>query len=318
MSFFSSIPTIFSTVLKHYTEGPPKKSWDLKFHLTLAVVKSDNQFSKKPIEQSRKEMEDYLKPEIPSNITIKDVILDEEYRQKSKTHLEKILKQYDDVLHEGWKDPNNQGLHGEWLYINEKTDHVVLYLHGGGFCIGSAKSVRTVTLKLVELTDSRIFALDYRLSPESQFPAALCDSVAAYLYLINPGPNAGFEPINPKRIVFAGESAGGNLVFSTLLALRDAGLPLPAGGIALVDLTHSMPSFWDAKIDKVDFVPSKLGLFAFPSSPTMDESHINAKALADKISLKNPTIVSHPSFTEVPRFNHYCANEALAIPYIRQ
>ncbi|CAG8612732.1 35036_t:CDS:2, partial [Racocetra persica] len=297
MLLFEYIPTIFSTVLKHYTKGPPKKSWGLKFHLTVAVTKRDNKLSKKPIERTQKEIDDYLKPKIPSNITIKNVILDEEYRQKSKTHLEKILKQYDDVLDEGWKEPNDKGLHGEWMYINENAseiDHVILYLHGGGFCIGSAKYARTVTLKFVELADSRIFALDYRLSPQSQFPAALCDSVAA---------------------------AGGNLVFATLLALRDAGLPLPAGAIALspwVDLTHSMQSFWDAKIDKVDFVPSKLGLFAFPSSPVMDEYHTNAKALADKITLKNPTIVSHPSFTEVPRFNHYCANEALTIPYVRQ
>ncbi|CAG8847715.1 17681_t:CDS:2, partial [Racocetra persica] len=99
---------------------------------------------------------------------------------------------------------------------------------------------------------------NYRLSPQNQFPAALCDSIAAYLYLINPGPNAGFEPINPKRIVLAGGSAGGNLVFATLLSLRDAGLPLPAGAIVLVDLTQSMPSTRDSEIDKVDYIPSKL------------------------------------------------------------
>ncbi|CAG8656243.1 5788_t:CDS:2, partial [Racocetra persica] len=84
-----------------------------------------------------------------------------------------------------------------------------------------------------------------------------------------------------------------------------------------VDLTHSMPSFWDAEMDKVDFLPSDLGLFTnYPSSPAIDEYQVNAKALADKIALKKPTIVSHPSFTELPRFNYYCANEALAIPYV--
>ncbi|CAG8796053.1 24594_t:CDS:2, partial [Racocetra persica] len=236
MSFFSSIPTIFSTVLKHYTEGPPKKSWDLKFHLIMAMIKNNIRLQKRSIEQTQKEFADQFKITLPPNITIKDVILDEEYRQKSKTYLEKILKQYDDVLDEKWKEPNDKGLHGEWMYINEKiseTDHVVLYLHGGAFCVGSAEQVRTITHKFVEYADSRIFAIDYRLSPQSQFPAALCDSIAAYLYLINPGPNAGFEPINPKRIIFAGESAGGNLVFTTLLALRDAELPLPAGAIAL-------------------------------------------------------------------------------------
>ncbi|CAG8594043.1 17102_t:CDS:2 [Cetraspora pellucida] len=325
MSFFSSIPTIFSTALEHYTKGPPRKSWDLKFHLLIAMIQHNMSLPLKSIEQAQKEFEKQFEAKIPPNLTIKEVLLDEEYRQKSKTHLEKILKQYDDVLDERWKDPNDEGLHGEWMYINEKsseTDNVILYLHGGGFCVGSPKCTRIVTRKFVELADSRIFALDYRLSPKSQFPAALCDALAAYLYLTNPGPNAGFEPINPKRIVLAGESAGGNLVFSVLLALRDAGLPLPAGAIPLspwVDLTHSMPSFMDAEMDKTDYIPSNLGLFTnYPSSPIMDEYHTNAKVLADKIALKKPTIVGHPSFTALPRFNLYCPNEALAIPYVTQ
>ncbi|CAG8704831.1 33626_t:CDS:2, partial [Racocetra persica] len=322
MSFFSfleSIPTISSTVFKHFTEGPPKKSWDLRFHLTIAMINANIRFSKTPIEQSQKEFNESFMGKPPPNIILKDVILDEEYRQKSKTHLEKILKHYDDVLDDRWKVPNDR-LHGEWMYINEKfseTDNVVLYLHGGGFCVGSSKSVSPLTQKFVELANSRVFAINYRLTPQNPFPAALCDSIAAYLYLINPGPNAGFEPINPKRIVLAGESAGGNLVFSTLLSLRDAGLPLPAGAIPLVDLTQSMPSKWDSELDNVDIIPAVLDYSAnIPSSPAMDEYHVNAKALADKITLKNPKIVSHPSFTEVPRFQLYCANEALAIPYI--
>ncbi|CAG8646926.1 19680_t:CDS:2, partial [Racocetra persica] len=319
LSFLEYIPTISSTLFKHFIEGPPKKSWDLKFHLAIAMIKGNNRFSKMPIEQIRKELDKHFIGKTPPNITLKDVILDEEYRQKSKTHLEKILKQYDDVLDDKWKDPNDT-LHGEWMYINEKTsesDNVVFYLHGGAFCIGSSKTVSPITQKFVELANSRVFALNYRLSPQNQFPAAICDSVAAYLYLINPGPNAEFEPINPKRIVIAGDSAGGNLVFATLLSLRDAGLPLPAGAITLVDLTQSMPSKWDPEIAKVDFIPLRLDYFAnLPSSPAMDEYHVNAKALADKIALKNPKIVGDPSFTEVPRFRLYCANEALAIPYV--
>ncbi|CAG8565788.1 14413_t:CDS:2 [Cetraspora pellucida] len=314
-SFFEHIPTISSTVLKHYTEGPPKKSWDLKFHLAIALIKGNDRFSKTPIEQSQKEFEKHFALKTPPNITIKGVILDDEYRQKSKTYLEKILKPYDDVLDDKWKDPNDKGLYGEWLYINEKineTDNVILYLHGGGFCFGSPKTIRIITQKFTELAGSRVFAPDYRLSPQSQFPAALCDSIAAYLYLINPGPNAGFEPINPKRIILAGESAGGNLVFTTILSLRDAELPLPAGAIVLVDLTQSMPSKWNPELDKVDYVPSELDVFIkLPLSPAMNEFHADAKALADKIALKNPKIVSHPSFTEVPRFQLYCANEAI-------
>ncbi|CAG8824102.1 20475_t:CDS:2, partial [Dentiscutata erythropus] len=143
---------------------------------------------------------------------------------------------------------------------------------------------------------------------------------AAYLYLLDPGLDAGFKPINPKKIVFAGESAGGGLTLATLLFLRDAGLPLPGGAVVLspwVDLTHSMPSFWDAEIDKTDYLPKKFGFRKIePSCPVANEFIANAKALSDKIAQKKPTIVGHSSFTEIPRIQIYCANEALAIPYI--
>ncbi|KAF0432756.1 alpha/beta-hydrolase [Gigaspora margarita] len=287
-----SLPLLFTTLLKHYTEGPPGKSWDLKFHLTVAAMKNDDSIFKLPIEESQKKYGEYVgQVNDPSNIVIKEVILDERYRQKSRTHLEKVLKQYEDVLDEKWKEPSDGSM------------------ENGNF-----------TSKYAEYAKARVFSIDYRLSPQNQFPAALCDSIAAYLYLIDPGSDAGFEPINPKKIVFAGESAGGGLTFATLLFLRDAGLPLPGGAFGMspwVDLTHSMPSFWDAEVDKADFIPKLLGFRKIgPSSPVADVFIANAKALSDKIALKKPTIVGHPSFTEVPRVQLYCANEAMAIPYI--
>ncbi|CAG8721797.1 4231_t:CDS:2, partial [Gigaspora rosea] len=304
---------------------PPGKSWDLKFHLTVAAMKNDDSIFKLPIEESQKKYGEYVgQINDPSNVVIKEVILDERYRQKSRTHLEKVLKQYEDVLDEKWKEPSD-GLHGEWVYTKEESqkneiDKVVLHIHGGGYFMGSAKSSRNFTSKYAEYAKARVLSIDYRLSPQNQFPAALCDSIAAYLYLIDPGSDAGFEPINPKKIVFAGESAGGGLTFATLLFLRDAGLPLPGGAFGLspwVDLAHSMPSFWDDEVDKADFIPKLLGFRKIgPSSPVADEFIANAKALSDKIALKKPTIVGHPSFTEVPRVQLYCANEALAIPYI--
>ncbi|KAF0393710.1 alpha/beta-hydrolase [Gigaspora margarita] len=324
MSFSSLVTIIPSTVLKHYIEGPPIKSWDLKFHLAVKLLKSDGRLWKLPIVQAQKELIEFTKIKAPSNIIIQKVILDERYRRKSIIHLEKGLKQYEDVLDEKWKEPSDE-LHGEWVYIkednrNNETDKVVLYMHGGTYYLCSTEYSRIFTFKFAEYAKARVFAIDYRLSPQSQFPASLCDAVAAYLYLINPGSDAGFEPINPKRIVFAGESAGGGLTFATLLFLRDAGLPLPGGAIGLspwVDLTQSMPSFWDTEIDKVDHFPKSLGLHKIvSSSPAKEEYIANAKFLADKIAQKKPTIVGHPSFTEVPRLQFYCANEALAVPYI--
>ncbi|RIB18323.1 Alpha/Beta hydrolase protein [Gigaspora rosea] len=325
------IPALSSAVFKYYTEGPPKRSWDLKFHLTLALIKTNYRFMKLPVEQVQK-IADKFTIKVPSNIIVKDVILDEEYKRKSITHLEKILKQYEDVLDEKWKKSNDGGLHGEWAHAN-KDDNVVLYLHGGAFRAGTSKNARTITFKLAELANSRVFTPSLRLAPQNQFPAALCDAIAAYLYLINPGPEAGFDPINPKKIVLSGDSSGGNLVFALLLFLRDAGLPLPVilftnqsttfsshdTQSPWTDLTHSMPSMWTAELDKIDTLPSKLGFFDIGApSPAWEEYLVATKALAEKIALKKPTIVSHPSFTEVPRFQLYCANEALAIPYVRQ
>ena len=78
--------------------------------------------------------------------------------------------------------------------------------------------------------------IDYRLAPQNQFPAALQDALAAYLYLLNPPKDAGFEPLDPKEIIIAGGSAGGGLSIALGLAVRDAGLPSCAGIIGLVSI----------------------------------------------------------------------------------
>jgi acetyl esterase/lipase len=92
---------------------------------------------------------------------------------------------------------------------------------------------------LARAADARTFALDYRLGPEHPAPAAADDAIAAYHYLLQQG-------IEPDRLVVAGDSAGGTMVLNTLIALRDAGAPLPAAGVAIspwVDLACSGASF---------------------------------------------------------------------------
>ncbi|CAG8797933.1 38135_t:CDS:2, partial [Gigaspora margarita] len=299
---------------------PPVKSWDLKFHLAVSMFKNNKSFSSLPIDEAQIQSFEF---KVPSNIIIKEVTLNEQYRQKCKSHLEKVLKQYEDVLDDKWKEAKDR-ISGEWVYIkedeesrNNEMDKVVFHIHGGAYCLGSAKMTRGFTSKYAELVKARVFSTNYRLAPQNQFPASLCDTVAAYLYLIDPESDAGFKPINPKKIVIVGESAGGGLALATLLFLRDAGLPLPGGAILLspwVDLTHSMPSFWDTEIINADLISDTFSIR--PSSSLADEFIANAKALSDKIAQKTPAIIGHPSFTEVPRFQFYCTNEALAIPYI--
>jgi phosphinothricin tripeptide acetyl hydrolase len=127
----------------------------------------------------------------------------------------------------------------EWLTPpGARSDAVVLYLHGGGYVIGSPRSHRHLTAAIARAAGTRALLLDYRLAPEHPFPAALEDAVAAYAWLVREG-------IAPTRIVVAGDSAGGGLTMATLLALRDRGLPRPAGGVCIspwVDLTNSAAS----------------------------------------------------------------------------
>ena len=124
----------------------------------------------------------------------------------------------------------------EWLRPpGARTDAAVLYLHGGGYVIGSPRSHRHLAAAIARAAGTAALLVDYRLAPEHPFPAALDDAVAAYQWLLGRG-------LAPGRVVVAGDSAGGGLTVATLLALRDRGLPRPAGGVCIspwVDLTCS-------------------------------------------------------------------------------
>ena len=130
-------------------------------------------------------------------------------------------------------------IQGAWLEPAGADGPVLLYFHGGGFVFGSIRSHGTLIGALARAAGARTFAPQYRLGPEHPAPAAHDDGIAAYLYLLRRG-------IPPGRIVIAGDSAGGTMVLNTLIALRDAGAPLPAAGVAIcpwVDLACSGASF---------------------------------------------------------------------------
>jgi acetyl esterase/lipase len=111
------------------------------------------------------------------------------------------------------------GVPGERLEGPTAGNIVLLYLHGGGYFGCSAETHRPITA-FFALQGFHVFAPDYRLAPENRFPAAVDDAVAFYRALLS----AGYPPQN---IVVAGESAGGGLALSLMLALRAAGVPLP-------------------------------------------------------------------------------------------
>ncbi len=130
----------------------------------------------------------------------------------------------------GWRlrehgRPGDAPLSGEWFERTDATPgRLLLYFHGGGYYFCSPATHRPIVFTLARRANVRAFSLDYRLAPEHPFPAALDDALAAYRRLLALGTP-------PESIVFGGDSAGGGLALATLVALRDAGEPLPAGAI---------------------------------------------------------------------------------------
>jgi len=127
---------------------------------------------------------------------------------------------------------NAGGVKAEWVSAPDSAaDRVVLYLHGGGFALGSAATHRNLAARLAARADVTVLVIDYRLAPEHPFPAALDDCVTAYRWLFDCG-------VAPRHIAVAGDSAGGNLTITTLLKLRDMGLPPPAAAVCFSVTVH--------------------------------------------------------------------------------
>ena len=119
---------------------------------------------------------------------------------------------------------NTNGVRAEWTSTPQADrDAALLYLHGGGYVIGSLDSHRHLVCEAGRAASSWALALDYRLAPEHPFPAAVDDAIAGYRFLLA-------RDYPPGRIAIAGDSAGGGLVVSAMVAIRDAGLPQPACG----------------------------------------------------------------------------------------
>ena len=148
------------------------------------------------------------------------------------------------------------GINVEWQIVPEHDpNRVLLFIHGGGFILGSSYTHRLLTTTLANNFRLKTISVNYRLAPENPHPAQLEDCVTAYKWLISSGTE-------PEDIIICGDSAGGHLTLTTLLHLRDNGLPLPAGAILLspvTDLTHSEKSFF--KNGETDPVLSDIGVF---------------------------------------------------------
>ncbi|KAH7338792.1 Alpha/Beta hydrolase protein [Rhizoctonia solani] len=257
----------------HHTRGPRKKSWGIEMTLITSFMRGVARHTRlTDITMLRLCMQlGSLVPPPPDAL-----VTPVSFRVRSRG-LRGLLAPFDELEY-GAQRPKDESEHheprelsGEWIvgkelwtrlnkqWLQEKKHHgvghrvperVILYLHGGAYYVFSAATHRLITIPLSKYTDARVFAVDYRLAPETRFPGALHDAVHAYRRLTDE------LHVPPSRILVAGDSAGGGLTLALLMYLRDEGYELPSGAILFspwVDLTMSCDS-WDSNAD-VDVVP---------------------------------------------------------------
>ena len=163
-----------------------------------------------------------------------------------------------------------------------KSERIMLYVHGGAYYFGSTGEHRYQMQRHARKLKAQLLAPKYRLAPQFPFPCGLHDCLASYLYLIHHN--------DPSTILLAGDSAGGGMVISMLVTLRDQGIPLPAGAILLspwVDLTHSFPSV--AGEGPLDYIPAN----GFHHKPSMAWPPPNATDLQSLKTTANNSVETH-------------------------
>jgi acetyl esterase/lipase len=147
----------------------------------------------------------------------------DDYRQRRKD-MDAGFSQYGIARDVTVEPATANGVRAEWTStLQDNRDAALMWLHGGGYVIGSLDSHRHMVSEAGRAAKAWALALDYRLAPEHPFPAAVEDAVSGYRYLLSRG-------IRPERIALGGDSAGGGLVVGAMLAIRDAGLAQPACG----------------------------------------------------------------------------------------
>ncbi|KAH7923234.1 alpha/beta-hydrolase [Leucogyrophana mollusca] len=260
-------------ILSHHILGPRRKTWGIEMTIITSLMRDVSRHSAlADIAMVRMAMGVAGLVPLPSDALVTPVTF--RVRQRN---LPGILADLDA------KETGERELSGEWivgknlwqklqseyrsarrvnaneLEFSSETMHdsskrksrVILYVHGGAYYSSSAAAQRMLTIPLSKYTDSRVFAIDYRLAPETCFPGPLHDVVSAYLRLIDD------LHLPTENIIVAGDSAGGGLCLALLFYLRDNGYSLPSGAILFspwVDLTLSCAS-WDTNAN-FDIVPA--------------------------------------------------------------
>ncbi|KAJ5687733.1 hypothetical protein N7536_010352 [Penicillium majusculum] len=273
------IPLILKTILLHGVQmSPVKGKQDMRTELTVAIIRS---FMKTKAPLGKVQKQGIRDPGVKGPMWVSKVTLP----QPEIDVRDAVLHAIEDLKtgDETYDIPGTIAVEAEWTGyragVGKKTpepdlseeekykklreespsDMTILYLHGGAYFLLDPCSHRVPVAHLSHLTGAPVFSVRYRLAPQNPFPAALVDALTAYLSLLHPPPGSLHKPVPANKIIFAGDSAGGNLslvLLQTLLTLHrasrtirfhgeDVPIELPAGVATIspwCDVTRSMPS----------------------------------------------------------------------------
>ncbi|PLB36061.1 putative lipase/esterase [Aspergillus candidus] len=273
------IPMLLKITLWHGIRlSPVAGKQDLRTELTVAVIRSFMNFMIPVSKQQKGSMRD---PGIKGPIWVSKVTLP----APGEDVCNAVRKAFEDLQSGGetFEPPGVGPVEAEWtgyrsgvdkneplpdipedakfdaLRAEAPSDSVILYFHGGAYFLMDPCTHRVPVAQLSKRTGAPVLSVRYRLAPQHPFPAALVDALVAYLSLIAPPPGSFHAPVPAKKIILAGDSAGGNLslvLLQTLLTLRRVcptvhfhGQAIPIeipGGVATIspwcDIMRCLPS----------------------------------------------------------------------------
>ncbi|KAK3995807.1 hypothetical protein QBC44DRAFT_233031 [Cladorrhinum sp. PSN332] len=278
-------PTVVSTLFAHYLKRKPlahKPTAHLSYHEGLHLIRSFLDHASRHTVEDLQAFTSQWVPH-PQWVRVDEVEIGESELSRAADLLAEQLgpegiRQVGGKNWWQWRKPKSP-LKAEWIemksdYQDRKKkgdpgNRVMLYVHGGAYYFGSVDEHRYQIQRHARKLKARALAPRYRLAPQFPFPCGLQDCLATYLYLITQQ--------EPSTIILAGDSAGGGMVLSLMIILRDQGIPLPAGAVLIspwADLTHSFPSVaGDCPLDYIP--PSGFHHKPSPAWPPPDEDELD-------------------------------------------
>ncbi|KAF2713812.1 alpha/beta-hydrolase [Pleomassaria siparia CBS 279.74] len=300
-------PTVIETYLSHYLNRKPlaqKPTAHISYHEGLELIR---RFLNYASLHTVEELQEFTSQWVPVphwvHVEVIDIPTDQLTRAAECIQAQlgpAGIKQVGGKTWWQWRR-DNATLKAEWIEMRKDYDarkkaeitkgqRIMLYVHGGAYFFGSVDEHRYQMQRHARKLKARVLAPRYRLAPQFPFPCGLLDCLATYFYLLEQGQD-------PSTIILAGDSAGGGMVVSMLVTLRDQGVPLPAGAILIspwVDLTHSFPSLGGD--GKLDYIPAH-GFVHKPSESWPPPNADDRLAFEQRLNASQPTEKLTPTST---------------------